>query len=216
MTEYTTERGITIQVVPIPLLLDKIRAAHPEVEPATYTEHLAGGATQQVVITEQMATEWEKRDPEGWAPHAAGWAAYRAREEERTRVLNDALWRAVMRKALVVTLPQDGGWIVEQATYGITVPDDPAERREHYIWTEVIGGQRDILAIMGLAAGANLTEEQIAAAEASFWNTLERPTARQPAAAERAVAARDEGGADTDGQGMGAAAVRPGPVRRRR
>jgi hypothetical protein len=85
-----------------------------------------------------------------------------------------------MRCAIVVDLPDDG-WVEEQRELGITVPDDPKERRDHYIWTEVMGGQHDILRVMSLAAGADLTEEQLTAAEASFWNTLQRPAANRPA-----------------------------------
>lgn len=174
--KYTTERGVTIRIVPIPLLLDKIREAHPMPELPTYTEHLAGGATQEVKITPKEAEAWAKNDPETWAEHAEMWAEYEAELDRRTSILNERLWKAVMRRAIQVDVPGDE-WAEEQALYGLTVPDDPGERREHYIWTEVIGGQKDIIGIMGLASGASLTEEQIRAAEASFLDTLQRPGA---------------------------------------
>jgi hypothetical protein len=177
MTEYTTERGITIEIVPIPLLLDKVRSAHPDVPPPTYTEKLAGGARQEVVITEEMAATWQATDPQSWAEHAEKWAAYEAEQNARTEKLNDVLWRAVMRKAIIVQVPTDDSWIKEQRELGIEVPEDATARREHYIWTECIGGARDILRIMGLASGADLTEEQISAAEASFRDTIQRPAA---------------------------------------
>lgn len=175
--DYTTERGITIQVMPVPLLLDKIRQAHPEPAPVTYIERMAGGAAQEVAITPAMAEAWQKRDPDGWAPHAEKWAAWQAAMDARTERLNDVLWRAVMSKAVVVDVPAAGEWVIEQESYGLTVPANPAERKAHYIWTEVIGGTKDILRIMALAAGANLTEEQVSDAEASFWDTLQRPKA---------------------------------------
>ena len=178
MKAYTTERGVSIKVVPIPLLLDKIRDAHAASPAPTYTEHLAGGATQEVPITEAQAAAWQATDPDTWAPLAEKWAAYQAEKDERTKTLNDALWRAVMRRSIIVDLPKDDAWVQEQALYGISVPEDPDLRREHYIWTEVIGGQRDILKIMGMAAGADLTEEQLTTVEASFWDTLQRPAAR--------------------------------------
>lgn len=178
MKTYTTERGVTIKVVPIPLLLDKIREAHAAPPPPTYTEHMAGGATQEVPINEAQALAWAQSDPDTWAPLAEKWAAYQAETDARTKTLNDALWKAVMRRAIVVEVPKGDEWVQEQALYGIAVPEGQDERREHYIWTEVIGGQRDILRIMGLAAGADLTEEQLSAAEASFWNTLQRPATR--------------------------------------
>jgi len=176
MKEYTTERGVTIGIVPIPLLLGKIRESHPEPPAPTYTEHLAGGATQDVPITAEMAAVWMTDNPEGWAEHAADWLAYQDKLDERTRALNDALWKAVMRRAIVVTPPVDEAWIKDQNELGITVPPEGQARREHYILTEVIGAQGDMLRIMGMAAGADLTEEQLATIEASFWDTIQRPT----------------------------------------
>lgn len=176
--EYTTERGVKIGIVPIPLLLDKIREANPGPPSPTYTEHLAGGATQDVEITEQMAATWAEKDPDTWAEHAEAWAAYEVERDRHTAELNELLWRAVMRRALQVEMPKGDAWAEDQESYGIDVPDDPAERRDHYIWTEVLGGQRDIIKVMGLASGADLTEEQIRAAEASFLDTLQRPAAQ--------------------------------------
>lgn len=173
--EYTTERGVTIEVRPVPLLLDKIRQAHPEPAAPTYTEHLAGGEVQEVPLTPATARAWQERDPDGWAPHAGAWAAYEAAMDARTKALNDVLWRAVMAKAVVVEMPAGDAWVREQESFGLTVPTGAAERKAHYIWTEVIGGTKDILRIMALAAGANLTEEQVSEAEASFWDTLQRP-----------------------------------------
>jgi hypothetical protein len=175
--EYTTERGITIGITPIPLLLDKIREAHEMPRPPTYTETLIGGVKQEVEITPQMAAAWAKEDPDAWAEHAEAWAEYQAELDQRTSTMNDMLWRAVMRQAIQVELPEDDAWAENQADYGLTVPDEPKARREHYIWTEVLGGQRDIISVMALAAGAALTEEQISAAEASFLDTLQRPGA---------------------------------------
>ena len=199
---YKTERGVSIGIVPIPLLLDKIRESHPPTPRPTYVEHLAGGATQPVEISDAMAAIWERDNPESWQEHAAAWAHYQAQADERTKRLNDALWKAVMRRAIVVDMPDDG-WVYEQRELGIDVPDDPKERRDHYIWTEVMGGQHDILRVMSMAAGADLTEEQLSAAEASFWDTLQRPAAGLPAGQARPVAAGDAGGDDTGGQSLG-------------
>lgn len=175
--EYTTERGITIRIQPIPLLLDKVKDAHPMPEAPTYTETMIGGVTQEVEITPSMAQAAQEQNPDWWAEHAEAWAAYEAEVDRRTELMNERLWKAVMRRAIQVELPKDDAWAEDQADYGLAVPDDPVLKREHYIWTEVIGGQRDIIGIMGMAAGAALTEEQLSAAEASFLDTLQRPPA---------------------------------------
>ncbi len=175
MREYTTERGVTIEVMPIPTLLDAIRSGHKMPPAPTYTEHLAGGATQDIEITPEMARAWQAEDLDGWAPYAAAWSAYEAQLDERTKILNDRLWRAVMRRSVMFDMPKDEAWVQEQRDLGIDVPDGLAERRDHYLLTEVIGSAHDIINIMALAAGANVTEEQLSAVEASFWDTIQRP-----------------------------------------
>ena len=201
---YVTERGITVGVMPIPLLLDKIRQAHPDPDLPTYTETLAGGATQDIPITPELAATWRVEDPDGWQAHAADWAAYEALVEKRTQLLNDRLWKAVLRRAIIVDLPVDDAWAVDQAEYGIEVPADPDERRAHYIWTEVLGGQRDVIRIMGMASGADLSEEQLAAAEASFRGFLQQTPANGPADQTRVMGDGRPGGADSGGEGVGA------------
>jgi hypothetical protein len=206
MMEHTTERGVTIQVIPIPMLLDEIRKAHPEPEPVTYTAHMAGGATLEIAISERDAALWRESDPEGWSVHAERWAEYEARVEERTRLLSDALWRAVMRRAVVVDIPPDSEWVPEHEGYGITVPAGVHERRHHYIWTEVLGGRRDVLRIMALANGSNITEEQLSAIEASFWDTLPRPASLRATDQARAVDVGDARDPGPDSEGVGQAA----------
>jgi len=173
--EYTTERGITLDIVPIPLLLDKIRQAHPDVPPVTYTEYLAGGASQEIEITAQDARMWAERDPVGWAPYAEKWAAYEAAVKARAEKVNDAIWKAILRYAIRVDLPASDEWAEFQAEeLGVNVPAKGTHaRREHYIWTECIGGTRDVLRITALAGGADLTEEALQAAEDSFRDTLQ-------------------------------------------
>jgi hypothetical protein len=171
---FTTERGVTIEVVPIPLFLDKIRKAHAEPALPTYAEALAGGAVQQVPITAEMAATWQAEDPATWAEHAGAWAAYQAEKAAADRLLNDRIQRAVFSRAVVVELPVDDRWVRDQEAFGIPVPTDPTERYAHYIETEVVGGAMDIVRITALASGMDLGEEALRAAEDSFRRVLQR------------------------------------------
>ena len=204
MREYTTERGVTIGVVPIPLLLDEIRKAHEGPERPTYTEQLAGGGTQEVIITDEDAAAWQKSDPGTWAEHAETWAAYVQERNANQELLNDRIWQAVMRRALVVELPEDEEWIQDQRELGISVPKDKRERRIHYIRTEVVGGMRDVLRLTAIANGSDLTEEAISLAEASFRHSLARKILTGFTRQERAVDAGDAGGDGEDGERVGA------------
>jgi len=204
--QYTTERGVTVNVRPIPLLLDEIRKATPMPAQPTYTEHLAGGVEQEVVISDEDARIWRERDPESWAEHAEKWAQFEQERDEAQSLLNDRLWQAVVRKAVDVDLPDDDSWIEDQKALGLTVPQKPNERRIHYIRTEVVGGMRDVLKMTAIANGSDLSEEALSFAEASFRDSLARSLTGGLADQGRPVADEPAGRADEGGKGMEAQA----------
>jgi hypothetical protein len=204
--EYTTQRGITVDIRPIPLLLDEVRKANPLPDAPTYTEKLAGGATQDVEITDADALAWARNDPDTWAPHAERWATYIQERDAAQGLLNDRIWLAVMRRAIVVEMPKDDAWVAEQEELGLTVPASPQERRLHYIRTEVIGGMADIWKITAIANGADLSEEALQLAEASFRHSLARTLLAGLADKAGAVAAGSAGRAHAGGEGVETAA----------
>jgi len=174
--EYTTERGVTIQLVPIPFLLDRIREVAKENEPAkpTYIEHLAGGAEQEREITHEMATAWSKENPEGWAEHAEAWMAYLVEWTKWDGEVDDRIWNAICLESIQVELPENDEWADRQKRYyGLEPPDDPAERRRHYVQTEVMGGPKDYVKATTIANGGEIGEDALAIAEASFRGFLQ-------------------------------------------
>ena len=204
MREYTTERDVTIGVVPIPLFLEELRKAYPEPDRPTYTEHLAGGAVNEVEISDREAAAWAEHDPKSWAEHADKWADYIKERDEVQERINDAIWKAVMLRSLVVELPKDDAWIQDQEELGITVPRSPKERRIHYIRTEVIGGMRDVLRLTAIAQGGDLSEEALSLAEASFRHSLARALLEGFTRQGGSVDAGDAGRSDKDREGLGA------------
>jgi len=200
--EYKTERGITVNVTPIPMLLDEIRKATPGPAQPTYTEHLAGGATEEVVISDSDALAWARENPESWAEHAEEWATFEQERDEAQSLLNDRLWLAVMQRAVQVDLPKSDDWIKDQAELGLTVPEGKRERRIHYIRTEVIGGMKDVLRMTAIANGADLSEEALSLAESSFRNSLAGSLLAGLTDKARSLAAGIEGGADESSEGM--------------
>jgi hypothetical protein len=200
--EYTTERGITVNVTPIPMLLDEIRKATPFPDQPTYTEHLAGGATQDVVISDADALAWARENPESWAEHAEAWATFEQERDAAQSLLNERIWQAVMLRAVQVDLPKSDDWIEEQAELGLTVPEGKRERRIHYIRTEVIGGLKDSLKMTALANGTDISEEALSLAESSFRGDLARQMLEGLKDKARALAAQLEGGADESGEGV--------------
>lgn len=204
MREYTTERDVTIGVVPIPLFLEELRKAYPTPSRPTYTEHLAGGATNEVEISDREAEAWAEHDPKTWAEHAEKWAEYVKERNAVQERVNDAIWAAVMLKALVVELPKDDAWIKDQEELGIQVPKGKKERRTHYIRTEVIGGMRDVLRLTAIAQGGDLSEEALSLAEASFRHSLARSILRGLAGENRALDAGGEGRPGASSERVGA------------
>ena len=178
MKTYTTERGIEISIIPIPLLLDRVKARHyerqeEELPAPTYAETTASGKERQVkMIAEDMAAAKE-HNPDWYADHAEVWEAYQAESEKWAAKLNERLMDTIALKAVQVEIPEDGTWAEEQAFLGLDVPDGELERRIHYVNTEVIGGQEDVITIMLMASGTEVTDEVLAAATDSFRGVLQ-------------------------------------------
>ena len=201
MKEYTTERGVTIGIIPIPLLLEEVRKANALPDHPTYTENLAGNATQEVAISEEEAAVWAQTDPETWAEHAEEWAAYEKERDAAQERLNDRVWQAIKARSIKVELPNDDSWIEDQREMGLTVPDNPRERRLHYIQTEVIGGMPDIWKITAIANGSDISEEALQLAEASFRSDLAKSLLKglteKARSLENQPAGRDDDGSES-------------------
>jgi len=173
MKQYTTERGIKIGIMPIPLLLDKIREAHGGPAVPTYTEKTAGG-DQEVELDADMMDAAKEHNPEWYEEHEEAWAAYLEERAVSDKALNDRIWNAVQLKSVRVDMPKDGSWAEEQAFLGLDVPEGAIERRIYYVETEIVGGPIDILNIMAMASGGEVSEEVLAQAEDSFRGLLQK------------------------------------------
>lgn len=173
MKRYTTERGMEVGITPIPLLLEKIRDAHDRPEPPTYAETTASGAERQVPMVASEMEAARQHNPDWYAQHADVWEAYQAEVEKSDAALNEKLLNAVALKGVHFEMPEDTDWLEEQAFLGVDVPAGKLERKAHYFRTEVIGGTRDVVRIMALAAGAEVSEEVLARAESSFRDFLQ-------------------------------------------
>lgn len=172
MKRYTTERGIEIGITPIPLLLEQVRDAHQHPPAPTYQETTASGATRDVEMVAEDMEAAKQHNPDWYAQHAEVWEAYQAERETSDAKLNEKLLNTIALKAVKVDMPDDDTWAEEQEYLGLEVPDSPLARRIHYVRTEVIGGTKDIIRIMALASGAEVSEEVLARAEGSFRDFL--------------------------------------------
>ena len=72
------------------------------------------------------------------------------------------------------------------------VPEGAIERRVYYVRTEVIGGTRDIISIMAMASGGEVSEEVLAQAVDSFRGVLQKEVIEELADQGGAVANEPE------------------------
>jgi hypothetical protein len=203
MRKYTTERGVAIKIIPIPLLLDQIRESHSRPEAPTYTEKLASGDVEVAIDAQAMAAAKE-HNPEWYKEHQEAWEEYLAAAAISEAALNDRLMNAVALKGVDVEMPEDDGWVAEQEFLGMEVPDGALERRVHYFRTEVLGGPKDIIRVMALAAGSDVDEEVLARAVDSFRDYLQGNLAE--GLTDQAGALEDE---PEDGAVAGGGQIRP-------
>lgn len=161
---FTTSRGIEIEFLPIPTLLEKLQAQHPMPGPPTYTIETATGVKETHPHDETtLETDEDK----------AAWADYQARLKAATSAFNLALMRLVLLRGIKVEIPEDDGWVREQAFIGIAVPEAPLERRMHWLETEALANESDYMqAVSGVMEASGVPEEVIGEAQATFRGEL--------------------------------------------
>lgn len=173
MKTFTTSRGVVLEFLPIPALLEKLQAQHKLPDPPTYEVKTATGIVEHHTHDETTL--------ESGADKAA-WAEYQRDLKDKTAALNLALMRLVMLRGVKVQLPADDTWIAEQRFIGLTVPDDPLERKMHWLETEALASANDYAQMLaGVMAASGLSEEVVQQAEATFRGALgEHPVSETP------------------------------------
>lgn len=161
---FTTSRGITIEFLPIPTLLEKLQAQHPMPAPPTYAVKTATGVTETHSHDETTLDTDEDK---------AAWADYQGRLRAATAKFNEALMRLVMLRGIKVELPPSDAWVQEQEYIGLSVPEEPHERKIYWLETEVLADADDyIRAVEGVMQASGVPEEVIRQAEDSFLGSL--------------------------------------------
>lgn len=170
MRTFVTSRGVTLEFLPIPALLEKLQAQHKLPEPPIYEVKTATGVTEKHTHDETtLETDADK----------AAWAEYQKNLQEATARLNLALMRLVMLRGVKVQMPKDDTWIAEQQFIGLTVPDNPRERKLYWLETEALASQDDYAQMLaGVMAASGLSEEVVQQAEATFRGALGRDSAQ--------------------------------------
>ena len=156
---YETRKGVAVRLCLFsPVLQDKVRQSVEFPPVPIYVAETAGGGKEEHPYTADMVeTDDEK----------AMWAEYQAARLAANLTLYERLGRLALIRGTDPDIPE--GWEQEQELYGVTVPEDPIERKLHWLETEAIESNQDLSdLILAILAYQNIQQEDRAAAAASF------------------------------------------------
>lgn len=209
---YTTALGTTVKIRPIPPYLvaevelaqrKKAEELYPAPPKPTYEVTDAGGGVQTFEHDEKSVSTDEER---------AALAAWQAATQAQANYAAGKVSEFMFNRGLVVDMPPDDSWAKEQEAWGVVVPTDPKERRDHYIKTEVLAGKDDIGEILvAIMAATGVAQEAVDTARATFRGELRQGQRAispdsGPIPVGQARPALDDGAAvqgTTDGQSLG-------------
>lgn len=193
MEKFTTSRGVEVEFLSIATLLDAITASHPPPQPPVYEVQTATGAVEK---HEHNVTTLETDADK------AAWAQYLEAGRAQQRKLQAAITKVVLLRGMKAPpMPEGDGWVKEHEFLGMSVPDDPLERRLHWIETEVLAGQADVEAVMlGVMRASGTPEELLRQMEATFRRAPRRQAAGRADAAQGQVDGQPEVRAGQNGR----------------
>jgi len=167
---HVTRRGVAIRLCLFsPVLQDKVRASVEFPAVPIYEAETAGGGKEEHEYTADMIETDEEREM---------WAEYTAKRVAAELMLYERLGKLALVRGTEVDIPD--GWQEEQALFGLDVPDDPTERKLHYLETEAVESNQDLSElILAILRYQSATEEERAAAADSFKSPLEGDAARE-------------------------------------
>lgn len=162
---YTTAGGKVVNLKPVPpLQAQMVRdAAHK----AAIKEY--GEPVKPTYKTE--ADEVFEHDPTTLTTdeEKAAWLEYKRIEAAVDAAVSEKMLRFFLYHGVDAKPQDDGQWEAEQRFFGIEVPDDPIERKVHYIQSELIFAASDIQGITTkLLEMAGVRPEVVEAATATF------------------------------------------------
>jgi len=156
---YETRKGVAVRLrLFSPVLQDKVRQSVEFPEVPVYVATTAGGGKEEHPYTADMVESDDEK---------AMWAEYQAKRLAANLTLYERLGRLALIRGTDPDIPE--GWEQEQELYGITVPEDPTERKLHWLETEAVESNDDLSElVLSILQYQNIKQEDRAAAAASF------------------------------------------------
>jgi hypothetical protein len=187
--EYITSQGKKIRIVGLsPFLIDKMRASGDIPEPPTYIVETVAG--DEEIHTHDETTLEVEGDPEQTKANQKAWREFVEASELAQREVNERFLRLLLLRGIDLDIEdyERGDWVKEQRSLGIDIPEDPVEKKVHYVQTEILSSFDDVINLLTRVMSlSGLDEEAMATAEASFRSAIRNVTATAAEAATRAM-----------------------------
>lgn len=166
---YTTSRGYVVEFQAIPTLISKLSQQYPPPPAPTYQVAVPGGFETHTHDETTLETPEDR----------AAWEAYQEALRAHTQQVIQAQLRLCLMRGITVVGDDPSktydGWAEEQTLIGFKVPESPAERKLHWLETEVLSDSADLINILGgVSRASGISEEVVSNLENTFWRALGR------------------------------------------
>lgn len=150
---FCSARGIQLVLRPVSQFkLDSLRASAEEIPVPTYLMDVLGEKRPHP-MDEEIARNQGRLDEWNEYLKAKG-----ALEREKAKRITDL----ILYDGVDVDVPDmDSEWQKTSDRFGILVPTDPIERKLHYIKTEVLVGQEDIVNLVSQIFSVSQVDEEV-------------------------------------------------------
>lgn len=174
---FTSTKGVTVNLQPVSQFkIDSLRAAKTEIPAPTYTVTVAGGDKFEHPLDEEIARNKGRLDE--WNEYKA--AYQKAESEHAKKFLELLIWEGVSIEVPGV----DSDWQRASEHFGMTIPENPIERKLVYVYNEILGTPEDIGdLISAIMSVSKIDEEAVTKLRESFRAGIQRK-ANKPVSAQ--------------------------------
>jgi hypothetical protein len=170
---FVTALGKQVKVTPMSLLLGEMAknsVANPDAPVQAFEVDIEGQPPVHYPMRDiqDARNEHERR----------AWLLYEQRQAEANKEKGDRWINALLIGAVIdhMVMPEDNRWERRQKLVYIEIPDDPDEKRLHYLLTEVLTTPDDLTGLITkIVEISGVDEEVVESVEDSFRRSLRRP-----------------------------------------
>jgi len=178
---YTTQSGYELKLHPVSIMLGQkiggslrkryLAAGEPLDPPVLTIINVAGEELEGELTANDLELPG---NPEETERRRASWAAHQDALGRYTSEYNSLYTDAFLYYGTEIEV--DPEWAKVEAHFGIDIPEDPFERKLHYLQLEVLRTPDDIrdcmVAILNLTASGAVSEAELDGLRRSFRNTI--------------------------------------------